>query len=145
MGIQRDVAIRLLDPYVVALEEDLAGSDLLAFGVAGVFRRVTPAADHSAAGHRVDRSSIDQVVGIDGVVGLAVFQHLPVVVVDPAQNAQILGAGLRAAARGMDDGDDPLAGLEVVGVDRKFDGLGRCRPHACQHNGGEHNTHVQTI
>ena len=63
----------------------------------------------------------------------------------PAQNAQILGAGLRAAARGMDDGDDPLAGLEVVGVDRKFDGLGRCRRHACQHNGGENNTHVQTI
>src|SRR5258708_30371404 len=73
MRIQRDVAIRLLDPYVVALEEDLAGGDLRAFGVAGVFRRVTPAADHRATSHRVDRSAIDQVVGIDGVVGLASF------------------------------------------------------------------------
>jgi len=146
MGIQHVAAVGLLDPQMVALQVDLLTAQHLGpLVVAGVLRSIAPARDDGAARHRVDRATVDQVVGINAVVGLALFQHLPVVVVDAAQNAQILGAGLRAAASGMDDGDDPLARFEVVGVDRKFDGLGRCRTHACEHNGGQHNTQVQTI
>ena len=121
MGIKGDVAVSLLDPEVVALESDLAASDLGSRAVGGVFGGVAPAADDRAAGHGVDRAVVDEIVGVDGVIGLALFQDLPIAVGNATQDAQVLGAGLWSAAGSVDDSDDAFAGIEIIAMNGEID------------------------